>query len=70
MEVQIRLRVQRVLVHHTELTHHVIENRVLVCPYGIVRIERLTHIQTVEPHLPWIHFLVPEPAFRGARLSC
>ena len=35
---------------------------------SVAGIERLAHVQAVEPHLPGIHLLVPEASVRCARL--
>ena len=63
-------RVIRVRRHQPDLPGNivVIRNR-FVEQVGILRIKRLGHVQTVQPHLMRIPLFVPEPAIAGARLG-
>src|ERR1051326_4901562 len=65
---QPRLRVARVLFYQDELPRDVVEVRVFVERRGVLRVERLGHVEAVEPHLRWINLLVPEASLVRARL--
>ena len=53
-------------VYKRQLVGHIIKGAVFMEEHGILCIERGTHVETVEPHLVGINFLVPEASFFGA----
>src|SRR2546421_8748140 len=53
-------RIARVRFHPDELPCDVIEGRVVVKGSSVLRVERLAHVQAVEPHLVRINLLMPE----------
>src|SRR2546423_14497532 len=52
--------VARVRLHPGELLRDVVESSVVMKDSCVLCIERLAHIEAVEPHLKWINFLMPE----------
>ena len=62
-------RVVAVAVHEDDLLRDVVAERGLGEEPGILREERRGHVETVEPHLMRITFLVPESALAGARVG-
>ena len=72
MAVQARLRIIRMLRHRQEMPDDIrIDRRLQILRKisgSIFRIERLGHVQSVQPHLLGIDLLVPETAFRRPRL--
>src|SRR5947209_1450527 len=63
------LRVSCMTFHQYELVRNVVEVRVFMKRRGVLCIERLSHVEAVEPHLRRINLLMPEAAFRSARVS-
>ena len=58
--------------HHQEMVHYVAERTVPLCPAliaaGVLRVERLGHVETIQPHLVRVYGLMPETSFAGARV--
>ena len=73
MAVQAGRGIESMLRHRPELEGDVFEARRFQAvrdeTQGILRIERLGHVESVQPHLLRIDLLVPETAFRGAGLA-
>src|SRR6266498_3931350 len=65
---QTRLRIARVTLDQNELFGDVVKIAVFMKHRGVLGIEGLSHIETVQPHLRRIYFLMPETAFRSARV--
>ena len=68
MVVQSRFLVVRIFVHQTELRRYILNALVHIVLHGVADIERLCHIQPVQPHLMRVDFLVPETAFLRPRM--
>src|SRR5687767_2695749 len=55
-------------LHQDKLFGDVVKCRRFIKGGGPLGIERFAHVETVEPHLPWINLLMPKTAFRRARV--
>ena len=51
-----------------ELSRDIVDRSRVTMTHGIPRIEGFGHVQSVEPHLLRIDLLVPQSAFRRARM--
>src|SRR5688572_12050610 len=61
------LFIASVLFHPNKLVRNVVPI-VFAENLRVLRIERLAHIEPVEPHLPRVYLLVPKAAFLGSRV--
>ena len=55
-------------VHQQDLFGHVVEDLALGKDLAVLRVERRSHKQSVQPHLIGISLLVPEATLAGPRL--
>ena len=65
---QASLSITRVLCDEQKLMNYIIDRRRVTMPHRILGIERLRHVQPIEPHLLRIDLLVPESSLFRARL--
>ena len=54
--------------HQNKLPGYIIKVGVFMKCCGILGIERLSHVETIEPHLMRIDLFVPEPTVRRSRM--
>ena len=66
--IETGLRIAQVPRNKQELTSNIVHRRRISMTQRVLRIERLGHVQAVEPHLLRIDLLVPESALRRSRL--
>src|SRR5436853_6607993 len=62
------LRITRVCLHQNELLGYVFKVSVFVKGRGVLSVKWFAHVETIQPHLRRIDFLVPETAFGSSRL--
>src|SRR2546430_12905713 len=65
---QTGFRIARARLHPNELLRDIVEGCVLVKGRGVLGVERLAHVQAIEPHLVRINLLVPKATLMRARL--
>src|SRR5690349_11581934 len=58
--IETGLWVAQVSRNEEELAHHIVHRCGISMARRVFRIERLGHVQSIEPHLLWIDLLVPE----------
>jgi hypothetical protein len=54
--------------HQYKLPGNILKCSVFLEQHGVFGVEGLSHVQAIEPHLPWINLFVPKAAITGARM--